>query len=85
MSPPDLSGNTPVADIFQPVQINLVKTLRHKFQVAVFHCFNSRLRQFIHADEPLLLDQGLHGCVAAVMGSYIMRVGNYLYQIALLL
>ena len=30
MPPPDLPGDTPVADILKPVQIDLVESLRHK-------------------------------------------------------
>ena len=36
VSPPDLSGNTPVFDVLKPVQINLVKTLRYKRSSPVF-------------------------------------------------
>ena len=32
VSPPDLTGDTPVLDILQPVQIDLVKTVRNEFQ-----------------------------------------------------
>ena len=85
MSPPDLPGNTPVADIFQPVQVDLVKPLRHKLQVAVFHGLDSRLGQLLHLHEPLLFYQRFHGGVAAVVSSNVVGVGNDLHQIALLL
>ena len=31
VSPPDLSGNTPIPDIFQPVKINLIKPFGNEF------------------------------------------------------
>ena len=36
MSPPELSGNTPVTDVLQPVQIDLVKTIRYKNSAPFF-------------------------------------------------
>ena len=41
--PPKLTGNTPVADIFEPLQVNLAETLRHELNTAVFNCLHSRL------------------------------------------
>ncbi len=35
VSPPDLTGNTPVTDVLKPVQVSLVKTLRNKLKLAV--------------------------------------------------
>ena len=72
MSPPDLTGNTPVLDILEPVQINLVKTLRYKPQLSCLQCIDRRFCKVFHLNEPLLLDHWLYGCVAAVMCSYIM-------------
>ena len=85
VSPPELTGNTPVADILQPVQISLVKALRHKGQISVFNSLDSRLCHFLHLYEPLLLDHGLNGGAAAVVGSYIMDMVYHLHQQTLLL
>ena len=67
MAPPQLSGNTPVADIHEPVQIDLVKSLRHKCEIPVLNGLDRRLRHLLHRDEPLLLDHRFNGRVAAVM------------------
>ena len=84
MSPPDLAGNTPVFDILQPVQINLVKPVRHKFQFAGLQRIDRRFCQFFHLYKPLLLDQRLYRCAAAVMGSHRMGMGNDFYKKSLL-
>ena len=80
MSPPELSGNTPVTDILQPVQVNLVKTLRNKGQIAIFDRFDGRLCHLFHLHEPLLFDHRLYGSAAAVMSSYIMNMVYHFYQ-----
>ena len=85
MSPPELSGDTPVADILQPVEIGLVKALRHEGQIAVLYRLDGGLRHLLHLYKPLLLDHGLHGRAAAVMGSHIVHMILYLYQKSLLL
>ena len=84
VSPPDLPGDTPVLDIFQPVQIDLVKTLRHKFQLACLQRVDGRFCQFFHLHEPLLFDQRLHSRAAAVMSPHGMCVRNDFYEISLL-
>ena len=83
--PPDLPGDAPVTDILKPMQIDLVKTLRHKLKVAILDRLDGRLRKFFHPYEPLLLNHRLHRRMAAVMGTHIMRMLNYLYQVSLLL
>ena len=85
MSPPELSRNTPVTDIFQPVQINLVKPLRHKRQFSIFHCFNGRFCQLLHLHKPLLLYHRLHRCLTAVMSTYVMSMFFHFHQNSLLL
>ena len=36
VSPPELSGNTPVLDVIRPVEINLIKSFGNEFCLAVF-------------------------------------------------
>ena len=85
VSPPELTGNTPVADILQPVQIRLVEALRHESQIAVLDGLDSWLCHFLHLYEPLLLDHGLNSGAAAVVGSYVMDMVYHLHQQPLLL
>ena len=80
VSPPELTGDTPVADIFQPVQVNLVKPLGHEGQFSLLDGLHGRLCQFLHGHKPLGLYHGLHGGLAAVMGSHVVHVLLDLYQ-----
>ena len=36
VAPPELTGNTPVSDIFQPVKISLIKSFRNKCKISFF-------------------------------------------------
>ena len=39
MAPPELPGNAPVMDIFEPVIIGLRETVRHKFRIPISNSF----------------------------------------------
>ena len=84
VSPPDLARDTPVLDILQPVQIDLVEALRHEFQFAGLQRVDRRFCQLLHFYEPLLFDERLHRRAAAVMGSNGMCVRNDFYKVSLL-
>ena len=66
MTPPELSGNTPVFDFFKPVEVNLFKPFRNVSQVALLCSFDSRLCKFFHCNEPLVAEHGFNNCVASV-------------------
>ena len=85
VSPPDLTGDTPVFDILKPVKVNLVKTLRHETKLAGLQCIDRRFCKFFHLYEPLLFDQRLNCCTTTVMSSYCMHVRNNLYKVSLLI
>ena len=74
VSPPQLAGNAPVTDVLEPVQIDLVKALRYKCQIAVLNRFDRRLCHFFHSNEPLLLDHRLDRRSAAIVCADCMRV-----------
>ena len=80
VAPPELSGNTPVADVLQPVQVNLVKTIRYKVQFLVFQCFNCRFCHLLHLYKPLRFDHRLNGCLTAVMCTDAVCMRNHFYQ-----
>ena len=65
VSPPQLAGNAPVADIVQPVAVNLGETLRHKFNIPVLYRLGSRLCQGFHLYKPLGGNHRLNGGVTA--------------------
>ena len=76
VSPPKLTGNTPVADIIQPVHINLAETFGNKFQLLILINLDGRLCQLVHLYKPLQFNHGFDGCVASFMAAY--RMGNIL-------
>lgn len=74
MSPPELSGNTPVPDIVCPVKIGLFHAGRNQLDLSVTDSLCRRLYELVHFHKPLLLDHGLNGGLTSVMGSYIMGI-----------
>ena len=80
VTPPELSGNTPVPDIFQPVKVDLIKTFRNEFQLAGFQCLDCRFCHLFHLYEPLLFYHWLYCSLTAVMGTNCMSMGNHLNQ-----
>ena len=84
MSPPELTGNTPVLDVFHPVIINLVKAFRDKFGFTAFHRFNGGLCKRLHLHKPLFGNTGLYCGRAAVAFADVVVVILYLYQVAAL-
>ena len=67
MSPPQLTGNAPVADILHPVQIDLGIALRIELKLTGLDRFDRGLGKLVHLDEPLRLDHRLDRRMAAVM------------------
>ena len=78
MSPPELTGNTPVADVLKPVIIGLVKMRWYKLRISVLHCLDSRLCQIFHLHKPLQGYSRLNSCMTTVTGTYIMLMRLYL-------
>ena len=74
VSPPELTGNTPVTDALKPVQIGLSEALRNEFKSAGFKCLYRRFRHLFHLDKPLRFYHRLYGCAAAVVGTYLPEV-----------
>ena len=74
VSPPELTADTPVADIVRPVKVGLFHTLRNKLDVAVLYGFYCGLNQLIHLDKPLLFYQRLNGGLTSVVGTYVVGV-----------
>ena len=80
MSPPELSGDTPVTDVIKPVIINLIHSFRNKFYLAGFNNLASTSCHLIHLYKPLRFDEWLNCCSASVVCSYLMSMRYYLYQ-----
>ena len=65
MSPPELAGNTPVMNIFQPLDIGRRKTFRNKFCFPRLHCFHSGTGKRFHFDKPLFRSKRFNNRMAA--------------------
>ena len=83
MSPPELTGNTPVADILKPVEIRFIKMLRNKFCFSFFYCINRRTGKWFHFYKPLFGYTRLYCCSTTVTSSYVMIVVLNFYKSAL--
>ena len=83
VTPPQLTGNAPVLDVFQPVEINFVEPFRNELGLAALYGINCRLCQRFHLDKPLLGNSRLDGRTAAVAGANIVTVILDFYQCAL--
>ena len=72
VSPPQLTADTPVADVVRPVEIVLLHTLGNQLDLTIFHCFSCGFDQLIHLNEPLVLYHRLDGGLTTVMGTYVV-------------
>ena len=80
VSPPELTGDTPVLDILKPVKIGLTVVLRNELELAGLDGLDRRLRHLLHTYEPLRLDHWLDRGTTAVVGTDIMLRRNDLHQ-----
>ena len=80
MAPPELTGNTPVVDIVQPVLINFAEAVRDEVYFAVLLCFAGCSSHICHFYKPLRFDHRLYGCLTSVVGSYVVNVIHYFYK-----
>ena len=72
VSPPQLTADTPVADVIRPVEVVLLHTLGDQLDLTIFYCFSCGFDQFIHLNEPLVFYHRLDGGLATVMGTYVV-------------
>ena len=84
VTPPQLSGNTPIADVVHPIEIYLFKAFGDKGDLFVFDDLYSRLCKRLHFHKPLLADDGFDGAVATVAYSDVVFVRFDLFHQALL-
>ena len=80
MTPPELTGDTPVVNIFHPVGVGLGKTVGNEFGFAILHNTQSFLGKRLHLYKPLCGNNGFHIVVAAVAGTNIVLVLFHLFQ-----
>ena len=82
MTPPQLTGNAPVADILHPVEIGLAEPLGDELGLPFLDDPDGFLGQRLHLHEPLGGDDRLHVLMAAVAGADVVAVRLHLHQIS---
>jgi hypothetical protein len=84
MTPPNLTTNTPIADILHPIKVNTLPTLRLNGDFTLTHCFNCRLRKRLHLHKPLLGETAIYNSVATVTVADLILVGFHLNEVTTL-
>src|SRR3989338_4621303 len=74
VSPPDLSGDTPITDIFHPVKIDFRPTFWIEFNFFVFGGFECKFGHGRHFYKPLFGKMRLDHGIAAVTMTNGMRM-----------
>ena len=72
MTPPQLTGDTPVLDVLHPIIIDLIHALRNEADVAVLNGIDGRLCEGLHFDKPLRGNARLHNGAAAIAGADVV-------------
>lgn len=80
VTPPELSGNAPVMDVFKPLNVCLGETFRNKLCFAGCNGFHGRAGKRFHLDEPLLGCHRFYDRLAAGAVSDSMLCFFNLYQ-----
>ena len=66
MSPPQLTGNTPILQIIHPREVHVFVLLGHEFDTSVFHGLNGGFTEYGGSYVPLIGKHGLDGYTAAI-------------------
>src|SRR5262249_14912261 len=65
VSPPDLAGDAPVADVLHPPEVDVPEPLGREADAAVLDRSDRGSRELLHRDPPLRDDEGLDTAVTA--------------------
>ena len=84
VTPPQLSGNAPVLDVFHPIEVNFGKTVGNELRLLLFYRLDCGLCKRLHLYEPLLGNYRFDRAVTAVALPHVMGVIFYLHQISAL-
>ena len=82
MSPPKLTRNTPIFNVFHPVIVNFRKPCRRKFDTFSSYGSNRGLRKGFHFYEPLFRNSRFDRIVATITMPYVVSVRFDLFHIA---
>ena len=74
VTPPQLTGDTPIVYVFHPAQVGLGEAVGHELGLALVYYVHSGLGERRHLDEPLCRGHRLNGGAAAVAGAYVVLV-----------
>ncbi len=75
MSPPELAADAPVADVLEPVEVDLLPAVRDEADTPRAGRLDRRLGEGLHPHEPLGRDGRLDDGFAAVAGPHRVGVG----------
>ena len=84
VTPPELTGDTPVTYVVHPVEVCLGETVGNELYFAVFNNADSFLCKGLHLNEPLCRCDRLNICAAAVASADVVTVLFNLYKVACL-
>ena len=80
MSPPQLTADTPVFDVLQPVLVSILILGRIEFQVVVHYRGQSHIGKVLHLEEPLHGELRLDSHVGTLGETYLVGIGFHLLQ-----
>ena len=81
VSPPDLAGDAPVADILHPVVVGILPLFRQDAGLAAFDGLHGLFGQRCHLDVPLQREVGLdHGLAAVAVAHRHGVIVNFFQQ-----
>ena len=72
VSPPQLTADTPITDVLQPVEIGLFKAIRHDPDLAIAHGGHGFIGQRLNTDKPLFADHRLDNFATALTAGHDM-------------
>ena len=85
VTPPELTGDTPVEDVIHPVKVILRESFGNEADRAALYSLDSRLCKWLHFYEPLIRGKRFDSGAAAVAGADVVIVRNGLYEEAICL
>src|SRR5271154_2501581 len=80
MAPPELARDTPVVDVFEPVEKYVLPSLGMEGRIALAHRFDRAIGHRAHAEEPLLGEHRLDHGVASRAYADGVRLGLDLFE-----
>ena len=80
MSPPQLTADTPVFNVFQPVAVCILIFGRVELQLVVHYRRQCHISEMLHLEEPLHRQFRFDGYVGTFRETYLICISFYLFQ-----